>query len=87
MTDRQHLDLLGQMMVTRAAMLSLMAMMEKWYEEHGLKVEGMTPGEWFSTYMPSFLDREMQSIRESDPAFAEQLDKHMSRMSGPVSPL
>jgi len=86
MTDKQHLDLIDQMMTTRAAMLTVLAMLDKWYEEHGKKVDGMTPGEWFSTYMPSFLDRELRSIREADPAFAERLATHLRQRRGPVSP-
>ena len=86
MTDKQHLDLFGQMMLQRAAMLSVLAMLDKWNQENGQKIDGMTPGDWFATYMPAFLDREMKAIRESDPAFAKRLDKHMSAMRGPVSP-
>lgn len=84
MTDKQHLDLFGQMMLQRAAALSVLAMLDKWYEEHGQKIDGLTPGEWFSTYMPAFLDREMDSIRASDPAFAGRLETHMRNMRGPV---
>ena len=38
MTDKQHLDLFGQMMLQRAAALSVLAMLDKWYEEHGQKI-------------------------------------------------
>ena len=84
MNDKQHLDLYGHMMLQRAAALSVLAMLDRWYAEHQQTIEGMTPGEWFSTYMPAFLDREMQGLRESDPAFAARLEAHMGNMRGPV---
>jgi hypothetical protein len=84
MNDKQHLDLYGHMMLQRAASMSVLAMLDKWYEEHGQKIDGMSPGEWFSTYLPAFLDREMEGIRATDPAFAERLATHMGNMRGPV---